>query len=262
MLDVLLSKQVLGPVIIIIGFSIVYQLLKKIIRKALINKISKDDKRKKTIISLINNLIKYFFLIIAVLMILSIYGINTTALITSLGVVGVMAGLALQDILKDFLAGISIITEDQYEIGDTVTINGFRGEILSLGIKTTSLRSFEGDVKYISNRNITEVINHSRDFSLAIIDLSINYDENIEKVEKVLNKLFEKLNKEISDLKGEIKILGVEDLSSSSVVLRITAETKPLKHFEIQRLLKKEIKEELDRNNIEIPYDQLVVHNG
>ena len=260
MLEILLSKQVLGPIIIIIGFSVFYQILKKIIKKALIAKLG-DDRRKKTIISLLNNLIKYFFLIIAILMILSIYGINTTALITSLGVVGVMAGLALQDILKDFLAGVSIITENQYAIGDTVTINGFKGEVITLGIKTTSLKSFDGDIKYISNRNITEVINHSKDFSLAVIELSINYNEKNEKVEKVLNKLFEKLNKEVPYLKGEIKLLGIEDLSSSSVVYKITAETESLKHFDVERILRKEIKEELDKNNIEIPYDQLVIHN-
>lgn len=261
MLEILLSKKVLGPIIIIIGFSIVYYILKNVIKKVLLNK-TVDDKRKKTIISLINNLIKYFFIIIAILMILSIYGINTTALITSLGVVGVMAGLALQDILKDFLAGVSIITENQYAIGDTVTINGFKGEVISLGIKTTSIKSYTGDIKYISNRNITEVINHSKDFSLAVIEVSISYEENIEKVEKVLNKLFEKLNKEIDYLKSDIQLLGIEDLAASAVVFRITAETEPLKHFDVQRILRKEIKQELDKNNISIPYDQLVVHNG
>lgn len=261
MLEILLSKKVLGPIIIIIGFSIVYYILKNVIKKALLNK-TVDDKRKRTIISLINNLIKYFFIIIAILMILSIYGINTTALITSLGVVGVMAGLALQDILKDFLAGVSIITENQYAIGDTVTINGFKGEVISLGIKTTSIKSYTGDIKYISNRNITEVINHSKDFSLAVIEVSISYEENIEKVEKVLNKLFEKLNKEIDYLKSDIQLLGIEDLAASAVVFRITAETEPLKHFDVQRTLRKEIKQELDKNNISIPYDQLVVHNG
>lgn len=261
MLEILLSKKVLGPIIIIIGFSIVYYILKNVIKKALLNK-TVDDKRKKTIISLINNLIKYFFIIIAILMILSIYGINTTALITSLGVVGVMAGLALQDILKDFLAGVSIITENQYAIGDTVTINGFKGEVISLGIKTTSIKSYTGDIKYISNRNITEVINHSKDFSLAVIEVSISYEENIEKVEKVLNKLFKKLNKEIDYLKSDIQLLGIEDLAASAVVFRITAETEPLKHFDVQRTLRKEIKQELDKNNISIPYDQLVVHNG
>lgn len=257
-MNVILSKKVLGVVLIIIGFSLVYLIFKKIIKKVL----SSADNRKKTLISLITNVIKYFLFIVATLMILNIYGVDTTALITSLGVVGLVAGLALQDILKDFLAGIAIIIENQYQIGDIVTINGFKGEILSLGMKTTKLKDYNGDVKFISNGTITEVINHSISSSRAIINLNINYNENINKVEKILNNLFERLNKEIKELKGDIQILGVEDLGESAVVIKIIADTKPMCHYDVERILRKEIKEELDKNNIEIPYNQVVVHNG
>ena len=258
LMDVILSKKVLGVVLIIIGFGLFYFVFKKIIKRVL----KAADKRRKTLISLVTNVIKYFFFIVAILMILNIYGIDTTALITSLGVVGLVAGLALQDILKDFLAGIAIITEDQYQIGDIVTINGFKGEILSLGMKTTKLKDYNGDVKFISNGTITEVINHSISSSRAIINLNINYKENIDKVEKILYKLFDELNKEIKDLKSEIQILGVEDLGESSVVIKIVADTKPMRHYDVERILRKRIKEELDKNKIEIPYNQLVVHNG
>lgn len=258
MLEKLLTKRVIGPIAIVVGFGILYFIFKKIIKKVL----SKGDKRKKTLISLFTNLIKYFMIIIALLMILDIYGINTSALITSLGVVGLVGGLALQDILKDFLAGIAIITENQYEIGDIVTINGFKGEVLSLGIKTTKIKSYDGDVKFISNGSITEVINHTITNSLAIINLSISYDEDADKVEKVLNNLFKKLSTEIPELTDEIKLLGIEDLGKSAIIFKIIAETKPMKHYEVARTLRKAIKEELDKNNIVIPYEQLVVHNG
>ena len=257
-IDVILSKKVLGVFLIIIGFSLTYLIFKKIIKKVL----KAADNRRKTLISLITNIIKYFFLIIAVLMILNIYGIDTTALITSLGIVGLVAGLALQDILKDFLAGIAIITENQYQIGDIVTINGFKGEILSLGMKTTKLKDYNGDIKFIANGSITEVINHSISSSRAIINLSINYNENIDKVEKVLNGLFNKLNTEIKELKSDIQILGVEDLGESAVIIRIIADTEPMKHYDVERIIRKRIKEEFDKLNIEIPYNQLVVHNG
>lgn len=258
MLEKILTKQVIGPIGIIIGFSILYLIFRKIIRKVL----SKGDKRRQTLIGLFTNLVKYFMIIVALLMILDIYGINTSALITSLGVVGLIGGLALQDILKDFLAGIAIITENQYEIGDIVTINGFKGEVLSLGIKTTKLKSYDGDIKFISNGTITEVINHTISNSLAIINLSISYDEDISRVEKVLNNLFKKLSTEIPELTDEIKLLGVEDLGSSAVIFKIIAETKPMKHYDVARKLRKEIKDELNKHDIVIPYDQLVVHNG
>lgn len=257
MLKVLLSKKVLGPIVIIIGFSVIYFIVKKVIIKIL----SKGNNRKKTLINLFTNIIKYFMLIVAILMILNIYGIDTTALITSLGVVGIVGGLAIQDILKDFLAGIAIITENQYKIGDIVTINGFKGEILSLGMKTTKMKDYNGDIRFISNGTITEVINHSINNSRAIIELSVNYDEDVDKVEKVLNNLFNKLNNEIVELKSDIQILGVEDLASSAVVIKIIADTEPMKHYDVERILRKEIKKELDKNNINIPYNQLVIHH-
>jgi len=262
MLDLLLSKKIMGPVITIIVSFVMYEIFKKLIIKKIIKSIQeKDDKRAKMLILLFNNLVKYFIIIIAILIILSIYGINTAGLITSLGVVGVVAGLALQDTLRDFLSGVSIITEKQYTIGDTVTINGFKGEVLSLGIKTTKLRSIDGDIKFIANRNITEVLNHSIDFSLAIIEVSIDYNENIDKVEKILNNLFLNLNKEIQGIKKDIQLLGIEELGNSAIIFKITVETEPLKNYEIQRTLRKEIKQELDRHNIKIPYNQLVIHN-
>lgn len=247
MLEILLSKKVLGPIFIVIGFSLVYFIIKNVIKKTMIKKKNnRENKRTKTIISLVNNLIKYFLMIIAALMILSIYGIDTSALITSLGVVGLMAGLALQDILKDLLAGISIITENQYTIGDIVTINGFKGEVITLGIKTTTLRSEAGDIKFISNRNITEVINHSTSFSLANIELTIVGFDIVQKLEEELEKLFERLNKEIPYLKGDIKLLGIEQLNQDSVTFKTVAKTEPLKNLEVERLLRKEIKNLID----------------
>jgi len=262
MLDILFSKKVLGPVIIIISFMTLYFIINRIIKKMAKTKFKNTEaKRQKTLMSLLNNLIKYFLFLIAILMILDIYGINTSALITSLGVVGLVAGLALQDTLKDFLSGITIILENQYGIGDTVTINGFKGEVISLGVKTTKLKAFNGEIKFISNRNITEVINHSLENSLAIVNVPVSYQDDVIKVEKVLNELCERLTNEITELKGKVNLLGVENLSEYGVIFKITAETKILKNYDVQRILFKEIKQEFEKNKITIPYKQMVSYN-
>ena len=112
-------------------------------------------------------------------MILDIFGVDTATLIASLGVVGLVAGLAIQDTLKDFVAGISIILENQYRVGDTITVKGFRGEVINLGIKTTHIRAYTGEVMIIANHLIEEVINHSVEKSLAVIDIPVSYDTNI-----------------------------------------------------------------------------------
>ena len=134
-IDIVLSKKVIVPFFIIIISTIVYIFLSKVIHKLLSVKLKGvriNDRRQKTTISIIDNIIKYFIAIIALLMILDIYGIDTKSLITSLGVVSLVAGLALQDFLKDIIAGVSILFEDQYAVGDIVTIGDFKGTVFYL----------------------------------------------------------------------------------------------------------------------------------
>lgn len=255
-------KEIIGPIIIIAVAVVIYQVLKLTINKAMLKKISGKNSRYKTFVSLIRNVIKYFIIIICAIMIMDIYGIDTKSIITSLGVVGVAAGLALQDFLKDFVAGIGILMENQYAIGDSVTIDGFKGTVTSLSLKTTRIKSWTGEEKIIANHLVTDVINHTHNNALAVVDVGVSYDEDINHVEKVLNSICKKMNSELDNLKGEITVLGIEDLASSSVVFRISGEVKTGEQFAIQREMRKRVKTEFDKEKIEIPYDQLVIHNG
>ncbi len=256
-----LEKLVYVFVIIIIG-TLVYLLLSNAVRRIFKIRLKRmDPRRSKTMCSLINNILKYVILIVCSLAILELYNISTSGIITSLGVVGIIAGLALQDTLKDLLAGFSIIFENEYAVGDTVTINEFKGKVISLGLKTTKVQSITGEILCISNSNITQVINHSLDDNYNFIDIPVAYDSDIAKVEKVLNKIIDKEVENITDLLGA-ELLGIEELDSSSINFRIRIKTEPLKQYEIRRKLLKVIKMEFDKNNIVIPYSQVVVHNA
>ena len=112
-------------------------------------------------------------------MILNLYGINTTSIIASLGVASLVIGLAFQDIIKDFLAGIFIIFDNEYAVGDTVEINGFKGEVISLGLKTTKIKAYTGEVKALSNSSFTEVINYSLNHSNILMYIPISYETKI-----------------------------------------------------------------------------------
>ena len=262
-LDKILIKEVIGPVLIVLISFVIYMILKGIVNNVFRIKTKYIDRRKtKTINGLINNLIKYFIFIIDVVMILDIFGIDTKTLIASLGVVGIVAGLAVQDTLKDFVAGMSIILENQYHVGDTITIKGFRGEVISLGIKSTRLRSLTGEVMIVPNHLIEEVINHSMDKSVAVVDIPVSYNTNIDKLEKVLSELFIELNESISGLKSEIRILGLQSYDDSSITYRVCVDTVPMEHLRVERELKRAIKVAFDKNHIEIPFPQVVVHNG
>ena len=258
----LLVKEVLAPIIITIFSVLTWLIIKKIINKLFNHKIKKvDSKKQKTIKGIISNFIKVFIILIASLMIMDIYGIDTKSLITSLGVVGLVVGLALQDFLKDFIAGMTIIFENQYCVGDVVTINGFKGEVINLSMKSTRLKAVNGEVKILSNRMITEVINHTMENSLAVVDIDVSYNSDIDKVEKVLRNACLKLSS-IDNIIGDIECLGIQDLKDSAITFRIIAYTKPLEHYKIERILRKELKKVLDKNDIEIPFPQLVIHNA
>ena len=258
-------KYIIYPIVYIMIGTIVYEIFKTII-----NKIAKrtslksrhKQKQAETIRVILINIIKYIDIIVVLLAIISLFGVNVKSIIAGLGTTAVLVGLAFQDIAKDILAGISIILENQYEIGDTIEINGFKGEVTFIGLRTTRIRDYKGATKIIANHTITDVINYNLSNSLAIVDVSIDYEDDIDKVEQVLKDMAKKLKETIPNTLGEINVLGIENLADSAIIYRITVETESMEQYKVQRILRKEIKKTLDSANIKIPYPQIEVHNG
>lgn len=240
---------------ILIGY-IIYVLLKKILIKSL----NKKKKREQTLKKLLISIIKVAIIIIEIIVILETLGINVTSLLAGLGIASVVLGLALQDIMKDILSGIFIVIEDQYDVGDLVEINNFTGNIISVGLKSTKIKNYEGKIKIISNRNISEVINYSKSNNYAIIDIPVSYEENISKVEKVLNKIIDKI-KELDNIIGNVELLGINELAESSINYRLTAEVKSSTQYQVQRQIRKIVLEEFNKEKINIPYNKIEVIN-
>lgn len=262
-LNIILKKEFIGPIVTVFVMWLIYLAMAKLIKKIFKFQTKRiPHKKQQTIMNFFLNMLRIIIVVIAILIILGIYGIDTKVIITSLGAVTVVIGLAFQDMLKDFIAGVSLVFENSYNVGDTVTINNFKGEVITIGIKATRLKSYDGNMMIINNGSVTEVINHTAANSLAIVDVGVSYDSDIEQVEKVLNELCKRLQKEIPESKGEISVLGIEQLGESSIVFRVTAEVEAGSQYAIQRQIRKEIKLEFDKNNIEIPYNQLVIHNA
>ena len=259
-------KEVVGPILVICISILINGVIKNVVHRFFhITKkrlTTKEEKRTITVVSLITNIIKYIIILIDVIIILGIYGIPTTSIIASLGAVGVVLGLALQDTLKDFVSGFFMITENQYRMGDWVDIGNFQGEVINIGLKTTQIRAYTGEVKIISNRTITEVINYNLANSLAIVDVPIPYEEDYEKVEDVLKKLCDHLTNTLEKIKGNVTLLGINEYGNQGLIYRITVDTIPTEHYGVQREIRKQVKKVLDENNIKMGYPQVVVHNG
>lgn len=256
--------KLVWPIAYILIGLLIYEVLKLIIKKAEKRNFENrhHQKRVKTISGLIINIIKYITIIVVFIAILANFGVNVKSIIAGLGVTAALIGLAFQDLAKDLIAGISIIMEDQYEIGDTIEVNGFLGEVVGLGLRTTRVRNLKGQTLIIANHTITEIINYNLADNMAIIDVSVAYEENLEKVEKVLTELSVELKKKYPKIKKNIQILGVEELEASGVVYKVGIPSSTGSYFEMQRILRKEIKLAFDKAKIKIPYQQIEVHNG
>ncbi len=260
MVDFLVSKRFYGPIIALLGGLFIYNIFKSIIVKIKSRRSKKKNhKKEETVLNLIRNIVKYIIMVIVSLIILEIYGVNTTSIIASLSVVGVVIGLAFQDTLKNMLSGIIIIFDNRYNVGDVVEINGFIGEVVSLGLQTTKIQAYTGEMFTILNSNVSTVINYTESDTRLILDLGVSYKTDLSKLEKTLNKIKPKLEK-IENVNGPLELLGVDSLSSSQVIYRITILCKPYTHFGVKREALKIIKNAFDKDNIEIPFTQVDVH--
>lgn len=259
LMDFLLSFKFWGPIIYVFIGYIINSMLSNLVTKFVKNNKRKNHKKQDTVIKLFNSVFKYIIIIIVMLLILELYGVNTKSIIASLGIFTVVIGLALQDTLKNMLAGILIILDNRYNVGDFVKINDFTGEVVSLGLQTTKLKSTSGEVFTISNTNISNVINYSESNSVLYYEIEVSYDTDIKKLERVLKSLIPKVSK-IDNVVGEMSLLGLDKFNSSSITYKVQITTKPYKYFNVKREFNKLLFEAFNKEGIEIPYNQMDIH--
>ncbi len=254
------KKEIYGLAIIIFIGIIVYKLGSKIIEEIVNRGKSKyERKKRKTIVNLLSNVIKWSVYIIAAFFILDLYGVNTKALIASLGVVSAIIGLSFQDTAKDIINGISIIMDNYFVVGDIVTINEFTGEIIEMTLRATKIKKNTGEVLVIANRNINQVINISQKKANLVIDIPTAYELKSDKVEKTILKIVEEAKK-IKGVSDESKYLGISNFGDSSIDYTISIVCNQDDKWQIKRQVLKLIKDTYDKDKISIPYQQIEVH--
>ena len=161
------------------------------------------------------------------------------------------------------MAGLFIIMENQFGVGDIVELNGFSGTVESIGIRTTRIINVDGNVHIVPNGQISIVTNMSKGFNRAVVDVSVAYGEDIDRVFSVLKKEFKRIfdNNLIDGIIDEPQVWGINELGDSAVVIRIAADSRIGENWRIERELRKFILKRFEEENIEIPFPQIVVHN-
>lgn len=220
----------------------------------------KKSNRAKTVFTLLDGFVKYACAIAIIILILKACGVDTAALVASVGVLTLVVGLGAQPLIADIIAGIFIIFEDEYHAGEIVTINDFRGTVMEIGIRSTRLIDAAGNIKIINNSSIGDVINLSRELSLAVVDCDFPYDVPVEVIENLLDSNFPKIAESIPAIKEGPYYKGVCMYKDSNVTVKIVAKCLESDRFQVERDLNREYRRILTENNIDISYPQVVVN--
>lgn len=253
-----IGKLISSTVVIFIALLILR--ISKITVKRIGQKPGPSQRRKRTVARVIRSVTKYTIGILSILIVLSIWGVNVAPALAGLGILGLVIGLGAQKFINDLIAGFFIIFEHHFDVGDKIEVKGFKGEVIDIGLKTTKIKNWKNEILILSNGEIASLINFSKDLSVASIDFSISYKEDMQKTIDLLNMELPKLRKLMPEIVEDPTVLGVINLNSSSVDMRVTCKTLNEKHYGVERAIRKRIKEILDENNIEIPFPQMVIH--
>ncbi|VYU66183.1 mechanosensitive ion channel [Clostridium tertium] len=264
--EIVLRKGI-SLILLIIAMFLIIKIVDKVIDKFVENQInskisfSMDTQKALTIGAILKSSLKYIvYFSGAAIIIGSTFKVSAAVL----SAVGFVVGIGAQSLVKDIINGFFIIFEDQYGVGDYVTIGAFSGIVENIGIRSTVLKDFSGDIHNIPNGSVLEVTNHSRSDMRFIVDVEIAYEEDIDNTINIISdtcRRFQKKNED--DIRENIEVLGVMSLNASGVTIRVVGKSKPLSQWKMERDLRKEIKKSLDEAGIEIPYPktQLVNNN-
>ena len=233
--------------------------ISKLLRRIFKSQIDKSD-RAKTVVTLFDGLVKYGSAIAIIILVLKACGVDTNALIASVGVLTLIVGLGAQTLIADIIAGVFIIFENEFNTGETISIDGFRGVVTEIGIRTTKLLDAAGNIKIINHSNIVNVVNLSRELSLAVVDCDFPYDVPIEHIENLLEKKFPLIAEKIPAIVEGPFYKGVTQYKDSNVTIKIVAKCLEEDRFQVQRDLMREYRAILTEEGIDISYIQVVVN--
>lgn len=257
-------------VIVILAF-VFNRIISRIIRRAVMVAVIPDKslppeaevKRENTLIRIFNGAMGIIIITIAFLMILKEGGLDIAPILAGAGIVGLAVGFGGQYLIRDIISGLFIILENQYRIGDVININSTGGLVEDISLRMTTLRDLDGTVHHIPHGEIKQVSNLTKRFARVNMNIGISYSSNLEHVIDVINKTGNDLAND-PQFKDSIitppGFLRVEDFADSAIIVKILGDTRPLKQWEVSGELRKRLKIAFDREGIEIPFPQRVIH--
>lgn len=218
------------------------------------------EKRLKTLVNLGAGIIRFLVWVTGFVVIIGLLGINTAPFLASAGVIGLAFGFGAQKLINDLVSGVFIISENQYRIGDFVELDGVSGTVEEITIRTTVLRDLSGAVHHVPNGSIVVATNMSMGYGQINLDITVDSETDIKKLQQIIDKVGEKVSKE-AELKDEIieapKFMRITDYTGTGITVKVMGKTTGGKQLEIKSVFFTELKKSLDQNGIKlaiVPY--------
>ena len=214
----------------------------------------------KTTFLLLGNLLKYVAAIAFVLVTLGVWGVDTAAIVTGSAVLALVIGLGCQSLISDIVAGIFMLFEGDIKVGDIVVIDGWRGTVQQIGLRRTKIEDAVGNINIVNNSAISNIINNTQDLSVAVVEVGTEYNESILRIEEVIEEGLPAMKEHIPAIVEGPFYKGVQSLGESSVNIKLVAKCKEEDKYQVERDLNREIKLLFDANNINVPFNQIVLN--
>ncbi len=266
-----MKKALMSLAVITIGL-VLFLLLRlgvKGVERAVTKKgeIREDDitLRIRTLSKLFNWLGGVMILIVVVYMVLRVFGLDVAPLLAGAGIIGLAFGFGGQYLIRDLINGLFILIEGQYRVDDVVKIGEHGGLVEDINLRVTTLRDLEGRIIIIPNGEIKTVINFTKEYAYALLDIGVAYKENVDRVMDIIKELGREMRKDGHFgrlILEDLEMLGVDDLGDSQVTIRFRIKTLPIKQWDIMREFRRRIKNKFDELGVEIPFPHRTIYWG
>ena len=246
-------------VIAIVVIKVLELIISKLARKKYDKLRTIDAKRVKTVLSVMKSFVTIIIIFTWFLAALRIFGVNTSAIITTAGIGGIAISFGAKSLVEDIISGIFLMLEDSFVIGDDITVAGKTGVVERISLRTTTIRDYNGELHVVPNGEIRVVTNRNKNIQRALINVPIAYDADAKKAVDLLTEALKPVNDDHAVIE-DVSVWGITDFASSGIVITCAAKTIPGEQWRVEREMRKIAIEELSRNGIKVLDKSIVIN--
>ena len=217
--------------------------------------------RSRTLIALLKNIVRYAVILIAICVVLSMFSVDIGTILAGLGIIALIVGFGAESLIADVVTGLFILIDNQYNVGDIVEVNGFRGTVTDISVRTTVLTDLGGNVKIINNSDMKNILNRSDNTSKSLADFPIPYGTDLTALEEQLPGILKAIYEAHPDVLRDVPVsLGVDSFADSSLILKFVVDVAEADIYTGSRVLNHDLFLAMRELGIEVPFPQVDIH--